>query len=132
MDARQCYDAGRLADAIEAQVKEVKANPLDRGRRTFLFELLAFSGQLERAQTQLEALGHDDTGSAWGASVYQNLLVAEGMRRKVFSGGVKPEMFLDPPEFIAWRYEALQSLCLGRTPAAAELLNRSDAAAPSV
>ena len=45
MNAGELYKAGRLGEAIEAQVQEVKASPLDQSKRLFLFELLAFSGR---------------------------------------------------------------------------------------
>ncbi len=39
MTASELYKAGRLHEAIEAQLQEVKAQPADQGKRLFLFEL---------------------------------------------------------------------------------------------
>ncbi len=49
MNATELYRAGKLQEAITAQVAEVKANPTDQGKRLFLFELLVFAGDLDRA-----------------------------------------------------------------------------------
>jgi type VI secretion system protein ImpE len=135
MSARDDFAAGRLSAAIDAQLQEVKSAPLDSGRRTFLFELFAFAGQWERAAQQLAVLAQETTEKGWGATVYQNLLAAEEMRRKVFAGLARPEVFLDPPTFIAERLIALEHLTRGSTEATAagvERLHKSDADAPVV
>src|SRR3954465_6942044 len=113
MNAREHFSAGRLAAAIEAQLQDVKAAPLDSGRRTFLFELLAFSGQWERAEQQLAVLAQETAEKGWGASVYQNLIAAEKKRQQVFAGKARPDVFLDPPPFMASRWEALVHLSRG-------------------
>jgi type VI secretion system protein ImpE len=132
MNARDHFAAGKLSAAIESQLAEVRAAPLDAGRRTFLFELLAFAGELERAGQQLNVLGQETAEKGWGASVYQNLLVAEQTRRKVFAGQGRPEVFIDPPPFIAARWTAVEHLARGEAQAAAAILAESDAAAPKV
>jgi type VI secretion system protein ImpE len=132
MSARDHFSAGRLAAAIDAQVADVRSAPLDAGKRTFLFELLAFAGELERAGQQLTVLGQETAEKGWGASVYQNLLAAEQMRRKVFAGQARPEVFIDPPAFLARRFTAVEHLAHGEGAAAAAVLAESDAAAPLV
>jgi type VI secretion system protein ImpE len=135
MSARDHFAAGRLKAAIDAQLQEVKSAPLDSGRRTFLFELLAFAGQWERAGQQLAVLAQETSEKGWGASVYQNLLAAEETRRKVFAGQARPEVFLDPPVFLAERLLALEQLTRGTSEAAAaglEKLQKSDTEAPLV
>jgi type VI secretion system protein ImpE len=54
MNASELFKTGMLSDAIAAQVQEVKSHPADHGRRLFLFELLAFAGDLDRARKQIE------------------------------------------------------------------------------
>ena len=88
--AREHFAAGNLAAAIAAQVQQVKASPLDAGQRTFLFELLAFDGQLDRADAQLAVLGGQSSESGWASSVYQNLLAAERMRRGITASTTAP------------------------------------------
>ena len=41
--AAELFQAGQLNEAIDAQLAAVRSAPLDSGRRTFLFELLAFA-----------------------------------------------------------------------------------------
>src|SRR5262245_32166632 len=133
MSARDHFSAGRLSAAIEAQLQEVKSAPLDSGRRTFLFELLAFAGEWDRAGQQLAVLPQETAEKGWGATVYENLLTAEQTRRKVFAGQARPDVFMDPPQFIASRWEALEHLSRGSTEATAAALKKleqSDAAAP--
>src|SRR3954470_16505756 len=60
LSASELYKAGKLEQAIEAQVKEVRAQPADHGKRIFLFELLAFAGDLDRARRQVDAVQYDD------------------------------------------------------------------------
>ena len=57
MQARQLFQAGQLDEAIEALGAEVRDNPTDAQRRAFLFELLCFAGQYDRAEKQLSVLG---------------------------------------------------------------------------
>src|ERR1700692_4357265 len=54
---RELYQAGQLQAAIQALTAEVKANPADGPGRIFLFELLSFAGDWDRAQKQIEVLG---------------------------------------------------------------------------
>ena len=65
--ARELYAAGRLDSAIETLGAELRSNPLDAQRRTFLFELLTFAGQYDRAAKQLDVLARSgaDGELAW-------------------------------------------------------------------
>jgi type VI secretion system protein ImpE len=130
--AREHFTAGNLAAAIQAQVQQVKAAPLDVGQRTFLFELLAFAGELDRADQQLAVLGGASSETGWAASVYQNLLAAERMRRAVFAGLKQPEVFLDAPDWLDLRWQAVGLLARHEDAAASQLLERSDQMAPDV
>jgi type VI secretion system protein ImpE len=132
MNAQEHFSAGQLAAAIEAQLSEVRSAPLDAGRRTFLFELLAFAGELDRAGQQLAVLGQETAEKGWGASVYQNLLAAEQTRRKVFAGQARPEVFLDAPASLELRWQALEHLSRGDLAAVNAVLQESDAACPVV
>jgi type VI secretion system protein ImpE len=135
MSAKEHFEAGRLQAAIDAQLQIVRSAPLDAGKRTFLFELLVFAGDLDRAGQQLAVLGQETNERGWGASVYQNLLAAEQTRRKVFAGQARPEVFLDAPDFMAARWHALEHFTRGTAEATAaglEKLRESDAAAPVI
>jgi len=56
MNPKELYQAGRLNDAIKALSAELRDNPTDTKRRTFLFEMLCFAGEYDRADKQLEVL----------------------------------------------------------------------------
>src|SRR5688572_33211407 len=132
MNAREHFGAGNLKEAIEAKLQEVKAAPVDAGKRTFLFELLAFAGELDRAEKQLQVIGQEGSEQGWAASVYQNLLAAERVRQKVMAGQARPEVFLDAPAFLVRRFEALSLLASGQAEAGIAALRESDGASPEV
>ena len=57
VNAGELFRSCRLKEAITAALEEVRNNPTDAGRRLFLSELLCFSGELQRADNQLDAVG---------------------------------------------------------------------------
>jgi type VI secretion system protein ImpE len=132
MNASENYKAGRLKDAIEAQIQEVKANPADTGRRTFLYELLCFAGDLERARRQIDAIKNDESERDIATLSYRKLLDAEASRRKFFAEGVAPEILGEESPHIKLRLEAAGHLRLGRPADAAALLAEADAATPAL
>lgn len=98
MNPRELLEVGRLAEAIEAQTAEVKANPNDADARFQLFTLLCFAGDLERAALQLDVIGHQHAELAPGAVTYQALLHAEAHRRAVYAGEARPILPSEPVE----------------------------------
>jgi type VI secretion system protein ImpE len=130
MNASELFKAGKLQDAIAAQVQEVKSAPTDQAKRLFLFELLAFAGDLERATRHIDALQYDQVELQAAVTSYRRLLDAETKRRQLFTQGLKPEFFADPPEHVAWRLEAVNRLREDRPAEAKELLDRAAAAVP--
>jgi type VI secretion system protein ImpE len=132
MNAKQLFDAGNLPEAIDALTAEVKAAPGDAERRTFLFELLCFAGELERAGRQLDVVGHLDAKAEPAAQVYRNILHAEQLRRRLYADGLKPEFLLDPPDFVRWHLDAANRLRENRPAAAKALLEQSEESRPAV
>jgi type VI secretion system protein ImpE len=128
--ASDLYKAGQLREAIEAQVLEVKAKPADQGRRMFLFELLLFAGELDRAKRQIDAVTYDDPTLVAGVAEYRQLVESETLRRKVFSEGVAPGFLGAPTEHLALRLEAAGHLRLGHAAEAAGLLDQANSAMP--
>ncbi|HWB13096.1 MAG TPA: type VI secretion system accessory protein TagJ [Pirellulales bacterium] len=126
MEAKQRFEAGDLAGAIEAVTAQVKSRPTDATVRTFLFELLCFAGDLDRAERQLEAIGHLDAASEWPVQVYKNILHAERARRRLFSDGLRPEFLLDPPSYVQFHLDAVNRLREGRGSEARESLERAE------
>ena len=77
MDATQLFKAGKLTEAVDAQLAVVKARPIDQGARLFLFELVAFSGDLDRAQRQIDALQPEEPEIVMAVSDYRKVVDAE-------------------------------------------------------
>jgi len=97
MNSQELFRAGRLADALKALSAEVRDNPTDERRRTFLFELLCFAGEFERADKQLEVLGQAGPSSEIGVLLYRSAVYAERQRQDLFSRGEFPKRS-DSPE----------------------------------
>lgn len=132
MQAKELFAAGDLSAATRAVTEQVKSRPTDLASRTFLFELLCFAGELDRAQKQLEVIGQQNPDAEWATQVYANLLEAERQRRRFYRESLKPEYFLDPPAYLELRVKAAGELREGRAAEALELIERSDAEAPEV
>jgi type VI secretion system protein ImpE len=82
--ARELFKSGRLDDAIEALGAEVRDNPTDAQRRAFLFELLCFAGNYDRAEKQLSVIGRGGRDAEMGALLYHAALHAERLRQDMF------------------------------------------------
>lgn len=85
MTAQQLFQAGKLDEAIQVLVAEVRDNPQDTKRRTFLFELLCFSGDLSRAEKHLDLAAQGSQPAEMGALLYHAALHAERTRQDLFS-----------------------------------------------
>ena len=60
MGAKELLDQHHLSAAISELNQDIKRHPTDARLRTFLFELLCFAGDYERAQRQLDVIGHQN------------------------------------------------------------------------
>jgi len=132
MTAGDLFKAGQLAAACEAQLADVKAHPGDANRRLFLFELSAFSGDLDRARRQVEVVTYDTPELQAAVALYRGALDAEQARRDLTAKGTPPQFFGPPPDHVAKRLEALQEVRAGRPADAAKLLAAANAAAPII
>jgi type VI secretion system protein ImpE len=90
MHARELFQAGRLDEAIESLGVELRRDPTDAQRRAFLFELLSFAGNHERAEKQLDVLGTASTQAGIGALTYKAALQADRLRTEMFTRGDLP------------------------------------------
>lgn len=84
MSAKELFQAGKLDEAIAALGAEVRDNPTDVRRRTFLFELLCFQGEYDRAEKHLHLLADASPDAQMGAVLYFSALHAERVRRDLF------------------------------------------------
>jgi len=90
-EAKTQLDAGNLGGAVTSALDFVKTNPTNSSARTFLFELSCFSGDWDRAEKQLDVIGHQDVNAMVGSLMFRQNFKAERDRMKYFSDGVKPE-----------------------------------------
>ncbi len=90
MDAAALYKAGELGPAIEALGVELRKQPTDSRRRTFLFELLCFAGEYDRAAKQLDVLASAGPDAESGAMLYRAALHAQRTREEMFARGELP------------------------------------------
>jgi type VI secretion system protein ImpE len=82
--AQELYREGRLSEAIAALQSLLRDQPGDKRARSFLFELLCFAGEFERARKQLTALGEDAKESKLGIAFYFAALRAEEERQAYY------------------------------------------------
>lgn len=127
MSANDLYRAGKLQQAIDEQTQVVKASPGDQAKRLFLFELLAFAGDLDRAKRQIEAVHYSEMELETAVLGYRRLMDAEEMRRRVFREAVMPQFLVPPPEHVGKRLQAVAQLKDGNLAETAKLLAEADA-----
>ncbi|MGA2890549.1 MAG: type VI secretion system accessory protein TagJ [Terracidiphilus sp.] len=90
MTSQELYREGKLREAVKALGNELRSNPLDAKRRTFLFELLLFAGEFDRAEKQLDILAGANAEAAAGTLLYRSGLYAERTRQVMFANRETP------------------------------------------
>src|SRR5215471_15299980 len=132
MTATEAYKAGKLGDAITASLEQVRSAPTDRGKRLFLAELCCFSGDLERADKQLDVLFKPEAPDVVQLTLFRQLIRGELARREVFMQGRVPEFLTQPADALKLRLEALIRLRENKKAEAAELLAKAEDERPTV
>jgi type VI secretion system protein ImpE len=130
-EAKTQLDAGNLNGAMEAALASVKSNPTDAKARTFLFEISCFAGNWERAEKQLDVIGHQSTDSMVGSLIYRQCIEAERKRADVFSKSAKPEFLETPPDYVYGLLMANNSLSAGNAAKAREILDKVEEERPA-
>jgi type VI secretion system protein ImpE len=92
MTPLELYRAGELREAIKALGEELRKSPLDAKRRTFLFELLCFAGEYDRAEKQLDVLAAQSPKAIPGMMLYRSAIHAERTRQEMFAKGETPKV----------------------------------------
>jgi type VI secretion system protein ImpE len=111
MTSRELYQAGQLNAAIQALSAEIRDNPTDTRRRTFLFELLCFAGEYDRAEKHLAVLAEAGPDAATGSLLYRAALAAERTRNDLFAKGDYPQTATDPgPVSGSWNGQPFESI----------------------
>jgi type VI secretion system protein ImpE len=89
--AQDLYREGRLAEAIASLQAHLRDQPGDQRARSFLFELLCFAGEFDRARKQLLAFAQDSNDSRLGVTFYFAALTAETERQAWYEDGSASE-----------------------------------------
>jgi type VI secretion system protein ImpE len=129
---KELFDAGNLLAAIEAATAEVKANPTDSKRRTFLFDLLCFAGEWDRAEKQIDVIGQQSVEAALAVTVYRANILAERERTKLFRDGIAPHFLTEPPAYVDLHVEAIQKMRAGDAAGARALLDKAEEDRPAI
>lgn len=130
--AHEHFQAGRLQEAISAALAEVKREPANIERRGLLAELLCFDRQWERADKQIDTLGHQDPEAIVGLSLIRQLIRAEVSRGECFEQGRPPELLAEPTPWLQKSLESLAALREGDAAAAAQLAQEAEQLRPAV
>jgi type VI secretion system protein ImpE len=131
-EAKALLETGKLNEAIAALTKEVKANPSDTSRRTFLFELLCFAGEWDRAEKQLDVIGHQSAQAELGVLVFRNNIKAERERQRLFSEGGQPHFLNEPPPYVDYLIQGISQLREGDSTGGRESLDRAEEERPAL
>lgn len=130
--SRELYQAGQLQAAIQAVTAEVKAKPGDAPTRIFLFELLCFAGEWDRAEKQIEVLGQAGPNEALAVQVYLANIRAERVRERLFSEGLHPHFLNEPPAYVDLHLEAINRIREADFAEARAVLDRAEEARPAL
>ncbi len=126
MTAAEHYQAGRLEQAIDSALADVKKRPNELPPRWLLAELACFAGQTARADRQLDVIGDQDPQIAQSVTLFRQLIRAEQARRQVFEEGRVPELLDEPDEELRLRLQSLVALREGESAAAAQCLEQAE------
>jgi type VI secretion system protein ImpE len=118
----------KLDEAIAYLNAEVRNNPTAIDRRAQLAELLCVTGNLERADTVLNAITDIDSGAMVGVALFRQLVRAAQAREQFFSEGRLPEFVVKPDAVIELELRAAIALREGAWGELAKLVAERDEA----
>ena len=124
------FRAGRLDDAVAAANAAVRKAPADPAPRMLLAELLLFQGNLERADTLMDALTTMEPALAMPAAAFRQLVRAEQARRQVWNEGRVPDFLGDPSPHLRRILAALVQFRAGDVAGATRMLAEAEEARP--
>jgi len=132
MNSKDLIKAGRLLEARKQLVEEVKSSPADLGKRTLLFQVLAFCGEWDKADRHLDAIVTQDSSRQTGVQVYKNLIHAERERLEVSRLERRASFLPETPPYLEMYYAAWQKVVEKKTDEAKELFGQIDAQRPVI
>ncbi len=124
MDAKEYIRAGDLGSARKKAIEAVKKSPKDNRARTLYFQILAFCGEWDKAQKQLDIIAATDPKAETGVQVVRNLVSAEKERQEVSGSGKRPGFLPKPPVYTEKYFMGLDELKAGNADKAKELTDK--------
>ena len=122
---------GNVRETLTQLQDQIRKDPANPKLRIFLFQLLAVTGQWERALNQLNVLGEMDAGSLAMVQMYREALRCEVLRAAVFAGKAAPLVFGKPERWVALMIEALRVSAAGHYGEAQKLRDEAFELAPA-
>ncbi|MBM4330011.1 MAG: hypothetical protein FJ117_02105 [Deltaproteobacteria bacterium] len=132
MNAKDLVRAGRLSEAREQLIREVKSSPADMGKRTLLFQVLSFCGEWDKAEQHLDVVAVQDSKKEIGAQVYKNLLHAERERREVSKLDRRPSFLPETPPYVEKYFAAWKEVIGKKIEGAEEFFGQIEAQLPAL
>lgn len=96
MSPKELFQSGNPKEAIQALGAILRDNPADAKSRTFLFELLCFAGEYDRAEKHLNVLASDNGQAEMGAVLYLSAIHAAREREELFAKNTYPTEDVPP------------------------------------
>jgi type VI secretion system protein ImpE len=132
MHTAELIKTGKLTEARQQLVQEVKAAPADLGKRTSLCQVLCFCGEWDKAERHLDAISTQDPKRETGVQVYRNLIRAERERLEVLSLRRRPAFLTEAPPWLDNYWSALEKMAAGNSEEAESLLGIASSQCPIV
>ena len=130
--AQSSIAAGNLTDALAELQASVREDPSNPALRTFLFQLLAVTGDYQRALTQLNVAADLDPDALLMAQAYRELIQCEVFRSSVFNGVQSPLVLGEPSAWMGQLISALAPAAAGRGAEARAIAESAFEQAPEV
>ncbi|MBI5590667.1 MAG: tetratricopeptide repeat protein [Deltaproteobacteria bacterium] len=127
MTTAELIKAGKLTQARQQLVQEVKASPADPGKRTTLCQVLCFCGEWDKAERHLDAICAQDPKRETGVQVYRNLIQAERERIDVLELRRGPAFLTEAPPWLDTYWSALERIAANAPEEAEPLFRQADA-----
>jgi type VI secretion system protein ImpE len=118
------FNAGRLHDAVQAAIEEVRESPSDIDKRWMLATLFCFEGDLDRADKHLQTILSSAPDLSAEVLLFRNLLRGEAARRQCFDEGRVPAFPDSPSELHRQLLKALALMSGGESEQGARLLGQ--------
>ncbi len=132
MLAEERLREGNVQESLAQLQEQVRRDPANAKHRIFLTQLLAISGEWERAINQLNVLGELDAETLAMVQTYREAMRCEVLRADVFSGRATPMVLGKPERWMALLLEALRVTGQGNNAQAKPLREEAFELAPAV